>query len=203
VPFQKSFEGSIEKYYPNQKPTLYASTTYWYEAETGNDPYRPAPLSERVGYWTPVESFKIKGAIEGEKLKILGKTGGNPQEQDLTGFGDKWSNDAHLWWIDAKPGDKLDLALPVKQAGKYRVSLQLTKAVDYGIVQLYLDGQKLGEPIDLYHDGVVPTGVLRMGEHELSAGEHKLTVEIVGANEKAVKNHMFGIAAVACDPAEK
>ena len=45
---------------------------------------------------------------------------------------------------DAKPGDKLDLALPVKQAGKYRLGMQLTKAPDYGIVQLYLDGQKLG-----------------------------------------------------------
>ena len=186
VPFQKSFEGYIEKYYPNQKPALYASTTYWYEAAGGNDPYRPAPLSERVGYWTPVESFKIKGAIEGEKLKILGKTGGNPQEQDLTGFGGQWSNDAHLWWIEAKPGDKLDLALSVKQAGKYQLGMQLTKAPDYGIVQLYLDGQKLGDPIDLYHDSVVPTGLLAMGEQDLTAGEHKLTVEILGANDTAI-----------------
>jgi hypothetical protein len=200
VPFQKSFEGCIEKYYKNDRPTLYAATTYWYLAPGGNDPYRPAPLNERVGYWTPVESFKIKGVIEGEKMKILGKTSGNPQEQDLTGFGDKWSNDAHLWWIDAKPGDKLDLALPVIQSGKYRLSMQLTKAVDYGIVQLYLDGQKLGDPIDLYHDGVVPTGVLRMGEHDLSAGEHKLTVEIVGANDKAVKNYMFGLDYLKLDP---
>ncbi len=170
VPFQKSFEGCIEKYYKNDRPTLYASMAYWYEAPGGNDPYRPAPLSERVGYWTPVESFKIKGAIEGERMKILGKTGGNPQEQDLTGFGGQWSNDAHLWWIDAKPGDKLDLALPVKQAGKYRLGMQLTKAVDYGIVQLYLDGQKLGDPIDLYHDGVVPTGLLPDGRARADRG---------------------------------
>ena len=60
-------------------------------------------MSERVGYWTPVESSKVKGAIEGEKLKILGKTGGNPQEQDMTGFGGQWSNDAHLWWMTPSP----------------------------------------------------------------------------------------------------
>ena len=201
VPFQKSFEGSIEKYYKNDRPTLYAATAYWYLAADGNDPYRPAPLSERVGYWTPVESTTpIKGAIEGERLKILSKTGGNPQEQELSGFEGQWSNDSHLWWVEAKPGDKLELALPVKQAGKYRVAMQLTKAVDYGIVQLYLDGQKLGAPIDLYHDGVVPTGLLRMGEHDLSAGDHKLTVEIVGANEKAVKSYMFGLDYVKLDP---
>ena len=200
VPFQKSFEGYIEKYYKNERPTLYAATAYWYAAAGGNDPYRPAPLGERVGYWTPVESFAIKGAIEGEKLKILAKTRGNPHEQDLTGFAGQWSNDAHLWWIEAKPGDKLDLALPVKQAGKYRLSMQLTKAVDYGIVQLYLDGQTLGNPIDLYNDGVVPTGLLRMGEHDLTAGGHKLTVEIVGDNDKAVKSYMFGLDYVKLDP---
>jgi hypothetical protein len=199
VPFQKSFEGCIEKYYPNQRPTLYASTTYWYEAPGGNDPYRPAALNERVGYWTAVESSKIKGAFEGEKLKILGKTGGEPQEQDMTGFGEQWSNGAHLWWIGTKPGDKLDLALPVKQAGKYRLGMQLTKAPDYGIVQLYLDDQKLGEPIDLYHESVVATGLLAMGEHDLTTGDHKLTVEIVGANDKAIKNYMFGLDYVKLD----
>ncbi len=43
---------------------------------SGNDPYRAAPSSERLGYWTPVRPFKVKGAIEGERLKMLGKTGG-------------------------------------------------------------------------------------------------------------------------------
>ena len=32
VPFQTSFEGVIEKYFPNQRPTLYACTAYWYQA---------------------------------------------------------------------------------------------------------------------------------------------------------------------------
>jgi len=200
VPFQKSFEGCLEKYYPNQRPTLYAGVAYWYMAPGGNDPYRPALLSERVGYWTEVQTFKIKGAIEGEKLKVLAKTGGNPQEQDLTAFGDQWSNDGHLWWIEAKPGNKLDLALPVKQAGKYRLGMQLTKAPDYGIAQLYLDGQKLGSPIDLYHPSVIPTGLVAMGEQHLTAGDHKLTIEIVGANDKAIKSYMFGLDYVKLDP---
>jgi hypothetical protein len=158
----------------NNKPTLYAATAYWYLSPSGKDPYRPVPFDQRVGYWTPVEPFKVKGVIEGESLKVLSKTGGDPQEQDMTGFGGQWSNDAHLWWINAKPGDKLDLALPVSKTGKYKVSLQLTKAPDYGIVQLYLDGQKLGESIDLYHASVVATGPMGLGQHDLSAGEHKL-----------------------------
>ena len=193
VPFQTSFEGCIEKYYANNRPTLYAGMAYWYVTAGGNDPYRPAPVSERVGYWTAVQSVQVKGAIEGEKLKILAKTGGNTQEQDMTGFPGQWSNDAHLWWIGTKPGDKLDLALPVKETGKYQLGAQLTKAPDYAIVQLYLDGQKLGSPIDLYDKSVIPSGLLALGACDLTAGDHKLTVEILGANDKATKNYMFAL----------
>lgn len=201
VPFHRSFEGCIEKYFTNERPTLYAATVYWYLAPGGKDRYRPVPPSERVGYWTPVQNFKVPGALEGESLRIISKTGGNPQEQDMSGFSGQWSNDAHLWWIDAKPGDKLELALPVGKAGSYALTMQFTKAPDYGIVQLYLDGQKLGGALDFYHGSVIPTGPMPMGSHELASGDHKLTVEIVGANEKALKQYMFALDYVKLDEA--
>ena len=193
VPFQKSFEAAIEKYYPNGKPTLYAATAYWYQAAGQADPYQPAPITERKGYWSEIKVFKVKDALEGEKLKILSKTGGTAGQQDLSNFGVNWSGEAHLWWIDAKPGDTLELAVPVEKTGTYRLKTQLTKAIDYGIHQLYLDGKKLGTPIDLYNNGVIPTGVLDLGAHRLEKGQHVLKVKIIGANEKAVKKYMFGI----------
>ncbi|OHB79125.1 MAG: hypothetical protein A2Z25_17845, partial [Planctomycetes bacterium RBG_16_55_9] len=67
VPFQTSFEAAIEKYYPNNKPTLYASTVYWYQAAGQADPYEPVPVTERKGYWGPIEISKVKGALEGEE----------------------------------------------------------------------------------------------------------------------------------------
>ncbi len=201
IPFQKSFDGYIEKYYPNSRPTLYASTVYWYLEPGGDDPYSPVPLSHRVGYCVTPPRKRLLGVVEGEEMKVLTKTAGDAREQDLSGRDGTWSNDAHLWWTGAKPGDKLELALPVETSGKYALEVHLTKARDYGIVQLSLDGQKLGEPIDLYGSKVVPTGAIKLGAHELAAGEHKLTIEITGANEKAVKNHMFGLDYVKLVPA--
>ncbi|MBE3096703.1 MAG: DUF2961 domain-containing protein [Planctomycetes bacterium] len=202
IPFQKSFEGAIEKYYPNTKPTLYAGTAYWYQAPGGSDPYEPQPLDQRVGYWTePEPPQAIKGAIEGEALEIIGKTGGLTQTQQMDQYNGDWSGQEHLWWTRAKPGDKLDLAVPVKDAGKYKVALQLTKARDYGIVQLYLDDKKCGGPVDLYNPNVIPSGVLDLGVHDLAAGKHKLTLEITGANEKAVKSYMAGVDYVRLEPA--
>ncbi len=193
VPFQKEFEGDIEKYFSNDRPTRFASTVFWYLAPGGDDPYSAAPVAERTNYYMQPFAKKIPGVTEGEQMKILFKTGGNPQEQDMTAWGETWSNQAQLWWTGAKPGDRLTLALPVTKAGDYQLLAQLTKAVDYGIVQLSLDGEKLGQPVDLFHNGVIATGEIDLGTRELSAGEHKLAVEITGANPNAVKSFMFGL----------
>jgi len=61
-------------------------------------------------------------------------------------------------------------------------------------VQLSLDGKKRGDPIDLFNNGVIRTDPpVPLGVHDLAAGDHKLCVEIVGTNPKAVKRYMFGI----------
>jgi hypothetical protein len=112
----------------------------------------------------------------------------------MAGFGPgKWSNDDQLWWTGAAPGDKLEVVLAVENSGTYDVSVKLTKAIDYAIVQLYVDGQKAGEQIDLYNDGVIPTGPIGIGTFQMDQGDHKLTVEIVGANENAIQAYMFGL----------
>jgi len=202
VPFQASLDAFIEKYYPNAKPTLYAAVAYWYLAPGQADAYDEVPVADRTGYYTPPPSMKVKGALEGETLKIVEKTGGNARRQDLDHFGQGWSDLAHLWWTGAKPGDKLTVAFPVEADGQYKLTLQLTKAKDYGIVQLHLDGAKLGEPLDLYNPEVVPSGVLDMGTHDLKKGEHKLMLEITGANDKADKAYMAGLDYLKLEPAK-
>jgi len=193
IPFQTSFEGAIEKYYPNAKPTLYAAVAYWYQAPGGEDPYKSVPIDQRTGYYVEPEIPRVKGALEGEKLKILSKTAGNARPQDMANFGPAWSGESQLWWTGAHPGDRLVLEVPVEKAGKYKLVANFTKAIDYGVHQLSLDGKKLGSALDLFNDGVVATGPVDLGTHELAAGKHKLTVEITGANPKAVKKYMFGL----------
>jgi len=98
IPFQTSFEGAIEKYYPNAKPTLYAAVAYWYQAPGGEDPYKPVPIGQRTGYYVEPEIPHVKGALEGEKLKILSKTAGNARPQDMAHYGPAWSGESQLWW---------------------------------------------------------------------------------------------------------
>ena len=187
VPFQTSFEACIEKYYPNEGGTLYACVPCFYLAPDQADPIGPTPVQRRHGYYA-------RPPLGGAGFKVVGRPRGNVQSQDMGGFGaGKWNNDDQLWWTGAGPGDKLDVVLKVEKAGSYQIFVTLTKAVDYGIVQLYVDGHKAAKPIDLYNDGVIPTGPISLGTFDLAEGDHKLTVEIVGANENAKKAYMFGL----------
>ncbi len=139
---------------------------------------------------------KIVGALEGEEMKVLNKTAGNAKPQSMGGYrASRWSGDSHLWWTGAKPGAVLTLALPVAEKGNYDLKAVLTKARDYGIVEISLDGQPLPNGAqDLYNGPeVVTSGELDWGTHELEPGEHKLEVKITGANPSAAKSYMFGL----------
>lgn len=200
IPFQSGFEAAIEKYFPNTRPTLYASTVYWYLSAGGQDPYEPVPVALRTNYWTELQPFTVKNAIEGERMKIVSKSAGNTEQQDMSAFEGDWSGDAHLWWTGAQPGSRLELALPVKEAGRYKLVAACTKAVDYGILRFSLDGDSLGAPVDFFNDGVISTGPFDVGMATLSKGDHRLAIEVVGANPKAVKGYMFGLDYVRLEP---
>lgn len=203
VPFQNSFDGSIEKYFPNQRPTLYAATVYWYLNPQGKDPYSEVHLKERTGYWVPILPYKVKGALEAESLEIIKCTGGTHEIQDMSGFTDGfWSQDKHLWWKNPQQGDELVLELPVKEKGNYHLKAGFTRANDYGIFQLWLDDKKLGEPIDFYNTRVVSTGAIDFGSHSLKKGNHRLKIEFIGRNEKAVPNNMLGLDFILLEPSD-
>lgn len=149
-------------------------------------PRVPAPIDTKTG--------RVPSAIEGETMKVVGKSAGNARSQPMSAFrDDKWSGNDHLWWTDAKPGDQLELELSVESGGTYTVEVVMTMARDYGIVQLAVDDQKLGGPIDLYNDPQVQTtGVLSFDNVHLDAGTHAFIVKIVGANPNAIA-HMVGL----------
>ena len=110
VPFQRSFEGCIEKYNKDDVPVRYSAVAYWYLAPGGRDPFAPVPLGDRQGYCAMPAVHHVAGAIEGEDLPVLKVTGGWHNFQDLSWWAkDRFSGDAALSWTKGKPGDRLVL----------------------------------------------------------------------------------------------
>lgn len=136
----------------------------------------------------------VEGALEGEKLRVLSKTGGNARPQGMGGFGSQWSGASQLWWTGAKPGAKLTLALPVTEAGRYALKAALTQARDYGILDVALDDKTVVKGWDGHNTPkVIHSGELDWGTHELAAGQHTLTLTLTGKHADAVPGYMVGL----------
>ena len=155
----------------------------------------PAQVALR-GPKSPIDSKtgKVPEALEGESLKILKASAGNAAPQKMGGFAkDKWSGDDQLWWTGGKRGARLDLELPIAADGEFVLEVVLTKARDYGLVQVRIDDETLGSPIDGFNvPDVITTGVMNFEPRKLTKGLHKITFEIVGKHADAV-GFMVGV----------
>ncbi len=186
IHFEKSFKFDMEMWHWADCVATYVHTIYFYEKPGGPPPLVIDPKLLVVYEMKPPEP--VKDAIEGESLKIASKSGGETEIQ--TGFWD-CSGGAQLWWRDGAPGDKLDLVVPVKKAGRFRVVGHFCFARDYGIQKLSLNGQA-AKTVDFYSKDLTWKTV-DLGTFELQAGDNHFVVEVAGANGAAEKRHMFGL----------
>jgi tetratricopeptide (TPR) repeat protein len=148
---------------------------------TPSDAKPPTPLPGQLA--RPVR-------FEAEYLKIVAREGCEAGEQDM-GPWDRslWSNGRQLF-CRARQGGYLELEVRCPEAGRYQLAVGLTRADDFGIVQVSLDGQKVGEPFDGFHSAVVPSGKIDLGAVELTRGAHRLRFTIVGKNARSKQYHM-------------
>jgi hypothetical protein len=189
IPFTTDFKFDMEIWHWRSCKVNLGLTGYWYAMPGGTDNFKPLTAESVVVRPAPeLTVLKVKGALEGEQMQIVQKAG-NPEPQ-------RWDGDSgefHLWWRGAKPGETLVLGFPVEKAGKYKISGKFVKAIDYGITQFAVNGQKAGEPIDFFHEGVILVGPIELGMFELKAGQNTLSLTVVGANPKAQKAYMTGL----------
>ncbi|QNN23083.1 DUF2961 domain-containing protein [Planctomycetales bacterium ZRK34] len=202
IPFKQSLRFEMELWHWAKTRVNFAPATFWYARPGASCNVKPDPETAALPVARErgdvVEVKIIDGLVEGEALEIVKTTGGNTLVQNNTGFG--WSQDAQLWWRDAGIGDKLTIRFPVDKTGVYDVVANLTKAVDYAVVKLAIDGQAAGS-FDRYHTAV-ETDPVALGRFDLKKGTHELTVEIVGINPNAIKSNMFGLDYLQLKPAK-
>ncbi len=158
----------------------------------------------REGPPSPIDpaSGRVPQAFEAEDMQVATKTEGKTEQQPMgTYAADRWSNGAQLWWTQAGVGDRLALRLPVAEPGLYQPEIVFTRAPDYAIVRVSIDDTVVADHLDLYAPHVLTSGVLSFAPLHLSAGDHQLVIDIVGANPGAIKSYMVGIDFVRLRPA--
>ena len=134
----------------------------------------------------------VRGGIEAESLS--GKaTSGTARVQAMGNFkSDVWSGHSQLFWQGGKPGDTLTLPFNAP-AGTHDLTVTMTCAADYAIIELLLNGKSISPAIDLFNNDVITTGSLEFPDVTLKEGENTLAVRLLGANPNAQKAYFFGI----------
>jgi hypothetical protein len=180
IPFERSLKFIIEHGGTNDMPNVeYSSVAFWYQTH----PHPPFPaLPESL---IPLSSVS-KPQIEGEALMEGAEvTGGHLEVQNMENFNGDWSNDEHLWWINGRPDDRLTLLLEADEAGEYELVGFFTRAPDYGVFRIIINGKAQGNLFDGYHPDVATSGPVSFGMVSLNQGSNEVVIEIIGKDVRA------------------
>ncbi len=177
----------------------YATTSFWY-GDKESRAIKTSGLEEvKVKMPLPPEDpskYQIPGAIEMESVKFSRKSQAlNVSRQGMTEFADgQWSRAAHLLGFGGRVGDSVEFTLRDIEDGSFNLNLYATKAGDYGIIAVEVNGKRL-RTLDLYDTSVTSTGAINLGRVSVEGGELELKVVIVGKNSKSF-GYVFGLDCV-------
>lgn len=179
IPFQSSFEATMEKYFPNEWPTQYATVAYWYLNEDGTDPIGATDESELFGFETQYEIFKEDAVEECELMKIVSNTGGwgTPDayvHEKL--YGKVSGHQMMIWFANPKGENKMVANFNSDKEGKYKAYANIITSRDGGVADLYINGDKKSSKLSFSSPEEYPdvkrvylgTVVLEKGVNKLS-----------------------------------
>jgi hypothetical protein len=204
IPFTRDFKFDMELWHwdPEVKVDM-SAVAYWYARPGATDTAKPLTRANLTLKLLPeYEVTKVPGAIEGERLRVLEKPEKARVSPELVPGASK---DEILRFHRATAlGDRVVLGFDVQAAGMYRVLARHRTAPDCGIVQWSVNGQKAGDPVDLYSPKAALAPEVPLGSFELTAGENRLSAELVGTNEKSINlRYLFGLDYIRLEPATK
>jgi hypothetical protein len=169
----------------NEARVDYSSVAYWYQ----NEPhaiFEPLPMDR-----DPVEpepAFILPGAVEFE-----GAAGSDPYY--VCTYHGGWSNDMAALYDKITEGtETIPIEFDVAESGIHRIGVNYITNDHNGIIQVLIDGQTVGEPIDTYSEDPKDDYLLcrnkalgwqKLGLLQLTAGKHKVSIKVVGRHPDA------------------
>ena len=147
--------------------------------------------------------LEIPALIEAEDLLVLAVEPPFPLHRQGTRRIHRggWTRDSLMFGSPSGPGHAATWLLPPMATGTYQLEAYMARSFDYGVVQFSINGEAVGEPLDLYGSAIQPTGALALGTIDLDEGENTLTLEIVGRNPSNHAPHYnFGFDGIVLEP---
>jgi len=172
----------------------YATTIFWYGRPGATSSITPAS-KETLALLPMVKaiepSFHLANVIEGEDLQVIRSTPKfdiGPQHLWKEGV---FSNDAQLLGNASKFGSFAELAIPVDEPGRYRITVYMVKGPTYGMDLFWINEKPTSIAVDLFNKehpyDIDPAEPIDLGIHEVKPGEDNipLGIESIGTNDDA------------------
>lgn len=179
IPFKKSIKVTIEHGHGNAEIVDFSSLAYWYQKE----PHKKFEPIKEAGLRIPLRVVIPNGAIEAEDLLLESqKVIGEPES--MAAYGAEWSGLTHLKVRSPEKGATFTLTIPGLTEIGYTIDAYFTKGPEYGKVDIYCAGEKVGE-YDGYNEEIFPGGKVRLENLDVINGAIKLKFTAAGKNEKS------------------
>ncbi len=193
IPFKKSIDVTIEHGHDNDRSDDFSSVAFWYQEE----PHvaflpLPRPQERMPAKAESVSTYVEKNVLEAEGGLVAFQIYDDSMvEQDMSEFGNYWSNGSQLWFKATGPQTYVaDIDVPPNMAGDKKITLWYTKAPDYGRVEVWLNHKKIVE-WDGYNEGKVIRDSIEFDAKVLPV-KNTIEIRIVDKNEKSL-GYMAGI----------
>jgi hypothetical protein len=168
----------------NEREDDFSSVAYWYQTGIPTCKRETPPAEERI-----LPNLDI---IIPARDVVAGKTfhGGKSQVQEDLEF----YMAGQLLFSPENDLASVEIPFTVAEKKPTRLLLSVTRAPDYGIWQAYLNGVKVGAPMNLYDENV------REWEHHLldfwpDPGNYTMVLKLVGKDQRSTGN-LLGIESV-------
>lgn len=153
----------------NEREDDFSSVAFWYQTGTPTftaraPEVRALPSLDLVSY---ARDFSVHGVGDAERQSL-----------------DFYPDDQVLYMPKVAEGAWFEVPFEVKVKEPRRLVLALTKSYDFGIYQAYLNGVKVGEPIDLYSPEVGSLEVPLL-DFWPERGRYRLQLKCAGKNERS------------------
>lgn len=164
----------------------YATVAFWYQL---GQPKRFAELP-------PAEERELPNldiVVEGKDLFAASKAEGCTLQVQK---GYPWTGEGQVFVHNdqGKQGAWFEIEFPVERKELRQLTLRATKANDYGIWRILLDGEEVVGRRDFYNEEV-DTEDINLGQRQMEPGKHTLRFECLGKNDSS-SDSQFGVDSV-------
>ena len=183
IPFHKSYKMDMELWHWGRTKMDYSPTVFWYgskEAKSNN---------LRDVEWIK-QPIKFDNVYEGEALEVETKTNGIVIPEAFLSY--TWSGRNHLLWKNFQKTDELVVSFYSEKLRIGKLKTIFTIAKNYPVIDLYFNGVKVQENIDLYSSETKLKTFLTEKDFVMKKGKNYFKIVVKSNNQKVDSNLAIG-----------